>query len=75
MSKGNLSKPTLPSTVALILWNQLNNFSDDTQENELKLRNCKYGEIDYFQKLSRGTSKGTPCHFFRLCLQRKHLSN
>ena len=31
--------------------NQLNNFTADKKENELKLPNCKYREIDYFQKL------------------------
>ena len=42
-SKGNLNKPI----VALInLVNQLNNFTDDEKENELKLPNCKYREID-----------------------------
>ena len=49
-SKGNLKKPT----VALInLVNQLNNFTDNKKENELKLPNCKYREIDYFQKLCK----------------------
>ena len=33
--------------------NQLNNFTDDKKENELKLPNCKYKKIDYFQKLSQ----------------------
>ena len=55
-SKGNLNKPT----VALInLMNQLNNFTDDEKENELKLPNCKYREIDYFQKLSKNFKRKT----------------
>ena len=50
LPKGSLNKPT----GALInLMNQLNNFTDDEKENELKLPNCKYRDIDYFQKLSR----------------------
>ena len=55
-SKGNLNKPT----VALInLMNQLNNFTDDEKVNELKLLNCKYREIDYFQKLSKNFKRKT----------------
>ena len=55
-SKGNVSKPT----VALInLMNQLNNFTDDKKENELKLPNCKYRKIDYFQKLSKNFKRKT----------------
>ena len=54
--KGNLNKPT----VALInLMNQLNNFTDDEKVNELKLLNCKYREIDYFQKLSKNFKRKT----------------
>ena len=50
LPKGSLNKPI----GALInLMNQLNNFTDDEKENELKLPNCKYRDIDYFQKLSR----------------------
>ena len=59
-SKGNLNN----RTVALInLMNQLNNFTDGEKENELKLPNCKYREIYYFQSFPR-TSKGRPCPFF-----------
>ena len=55
-SKGNLNE----LTVALIsLMNQLNNFTDDEKENELKLPNCKYREIDYFQKLSKNFKRKT----------------
>ena len=54
--KGNLSKPT----VALInLMNQLNNFTDYEKEKELKLPNCKYRKIDYFQKLSKNFKRKT----------------
>ena len=50
LPKGNLNKPT----GALIdLMNQLNNFTNDEKQNELKLPNCKHREIDYFQKLSK----------------------
>ena len=50
LPKGNLNKPT----GALInLMNELNNFTDDEKENELKLPNCIYREIYYFQKLSK----------------------
>ena len=39
---------------------QLNNFTDDEKENELKLSNCKYRDIDYFQqKLSRNFKRKT----------------
>ena len=33
--------------------NQLNNFTNDEKQNKLKLPNCKYRGIDYFQKLSK----------------------
>ena len=39
--------------------NQLKNFTDDEKKNELKLPNCKYGEIDYFQKLPRNFKRKT----------------
>ena len=39
--------------------NQRNNFTDDEKENELELPNCKYREIDYFQKLSRNFKRKT----------------
>ena len=56
LPKGSLNK----STVALInLMNQLNNFTDDTKQNELKLPNCKYRDKDYFQKLSRNFKRKT----------------
>ena len=29
--------------------NQLNNFTEDEKENKLNLRNCKYGDPDYFK--------------------------
>ena len=58
--KGNVSKPT----VALInLMNQLNNFTDDKKENELKLPNCKYRKIDYFQKLDKNFKRKTSSLF------------
>ena len=47
--------------------NQLNNFTADKKENELKLPNCKYREIDYFQKLFFPKKKLFPkiiCPFF-----------
>ena len=43
--------------------NQLNNFTDDENENELKLPNCKYREIDYFQKLSKNFKRKTLSFF------------
>ena len=50
LPKGRLNKPT----GALInLMNQLNNFTDDEKENELKLPNYNYRDIDYFQKLQK----------------------
>ena len=50
LPKGRLNKPT----GALInLMNQLNNFTDGEKENELKLPNYKYRDIDYFQKLQK----------------------
>ena len=58
--KGSLNKPT---DALINLINQLNNFTDDEKENDLKLPNCKYREADYFQKLSK-TSKERPCPFF-----------
>ena len=50
LSKRNLNNPTA-ALVDLII--QLNNFTNDKKENELKLPNCKCGEIDYFQKFSK----------------------
>ena len=50
LPKGSLNKPT----GALInLMNQINSLTDDEKENELKLPNCKYRDIDYFQKPAR----------------------
>ena len=46
----NLNK----STDALAnLMNQLNNFTDDEKENEMKLPNCKYRDTDYFKNLTK----------------------
>ena len=45
------------------LMNQFNNFTDDEKENKLKLPNCKYREIYYFQKHSKNFTKGRPCPF------------
>ena len=60
LSEGNLNKPI----GALInLMNQLNNFTDEEKENELKLPNCRYREIDYFKSFPR-TSKGKHYSFF-----------
>ena len=43
---------------------QFNNFTDDDIENELKLPNCKYRDIDHFQqKLSRNVKKKTLSFF------------
>ena len=43
---------------------QFNNFTDDEKENELKLPNCKYRDIDHFQqKLSRNVKKKTLSFF------------
>ena len=59
LSKGNLNKPT---DALITLMNQLNNFTDNKKENELKLPNCKYRYIDYFQKLSRNFKRKTFFH-------------
>ena len=59
LPKGSVNK----HTGALInLMNQLNNFIN-FKENELKLQNCKYREIDYFQKLSRNFKRKTLSFF------------
>ena len=59
LPKGSVNK----RTGALInLMNQLNNFIN-FKENELKLQNCKYREIDYFQKLSRNFKRKTLSFF------------
>ena len=72
-SKGNLNKPT----VALInLVNQLNNFTDDEKENELKLSNCKYRETDYFQKLSKNFKRKKLSFFhMNVCSLSKNFDN
>ena len=58
--KGSLNKPT----DALINHiNQLNNFTDDEKENDLKLPHCKYREVDYFQKLSKNFKRKTLSFF------------
>ena len=50
LPKGSSNKPTR----ALInLMNQLNNFTDGEKQNELKLPNCKYREIDHFKSFPR----------------------
>ena len=62
LPKGSLRK----FTGALInLMNQLNNFTDGVKENEFKLPNCKYRDIDYFQKLSRDFKRKI-LSFFRM---------
>ena len=58
--KGNLNKHT---SALINLRNQLNNFTDDEKENELKLPNCKYREVDYFQKLSKNFKRKTLSFF------------
>ena len=57
---GSLNKP---AGALINLMNQLNNFADDEKENELKLPNCKYKDIDYFQKLSRNFKRKTLSFF------------
>ena len=44
LPKGNLNKHTWALVDPM---NQLNNFTDDETEKELKLLNCEYREIDY----------------------------
>ena len=62
LPKRSLNKPT----GALInLMNQLNNFTDEEKENELRLPNCKYRDIDYFQKLPRNFKRKT-LYFFHM---------
>ena len=60
LPKGNLNKP---AAVLISLMNQLNNFTDDEKENELKLPNCKYREIGYFQNLSKNFKRKTLSFF------------
>ena len=60
-SKGNLNKPNVALSY---LMNQLNNFTDDEKENKLKWPNCKYREIDYFQKVSKNFKRKTLSLFF-----------
>ena len=48
--KENLNNPT-DALVNLI--NQLNNFTDNKQENELNLPDCKYRDTDYFKNLTK----------------------
>ena len=48
--------------------NQLNNFTYDKKENELKMPNCKYREEDYFQKLSKNFKRKTLfCFHMNVC--------
>ena len=58
--KENLNKPT---EALISLLNQFHNFTDDEEKNELKLRNCKYREIYYFQKFSKNFKKSTLSFF------------
>lgn len=44
LPKGNLNKRT---GALFNPMNQLDNFTDDENEKELKLLNCEYREIDY----------------------------
>ena len=60
LPKGSLNKFT---GAFINLMNQFNNFTDDKKENELKLPNCKYRDIDYFQKLSRNFKRKTLSFF------------
>ena len=62
LPKGNLNKPT---DALINRMNQLNNFTDDEKENELKLPNCKCREIDYFQKFSKNF-RGKTLSFFHI---------
>ena len=62
LPKENLNKPTGAS---INLMTKLNNFTDDEKKNNLKLPNCKYREIDYFQKLSKNFKRKT-LSFFRM---------
>ena len=60
LPKGSLNKPT---GVLINLMNQLNNFTDDKKENELKLPNFKYMDIDNSLKLSRNFKRKTLSSF------------
>ena len=56
--------------------NQFNNFTDNEKENELKLPNCKYREIDYFQKLSKNFEGKTLSLFhMNVCSLTKHFDD
>ena len=72
LPKGSVNK----RTGALInLMNQLNSFIN-FKENELKLQNCKYREIDYFQKLSRNFKRKTLSFFhMNVCLLTKNFDD
>ena len=51
----------------------MNNFTDVEKENELKLPNRKYREIDYFQKLSKNLKRKTLSLFhMNVCLLTKN---
>ena len=53
--------------------NPVNNFTDVEKENELKLPNRKYREVDYFQKLSKNLKRKTLSLFHRnICLLTKN---
>ena len=68
--QGNLNRPT-DGLISLI--NQLNNFTSDAKENELKLQNCKCREIYYFQKLSKNFKRKTFSLFhMKVCLHTKN---
>ena len=56
--------------------NQLNNFTDDEKENELKLPNWKDREIYYFQKLSKNFQRKTLSIFhMNVCSLIKNFDN
>ena len=56
--------------------NQLNDFTDDEKENELKMPNCKYREIDYFQKLSKNFKRKTlSCLHMNICSPTKNFDD
>ena len=70
IAKGNFKK----STGSLVHFkNQLNNFTDDKKENELKLPNCKYRDTDYFKNLTKDFKRKVLSCFFHMnvCLLTK----
>ena len=71
--KENLNNPT-DALVNLI--NQLNNFTDNKQENELNLPDCKYRDTDYFKNLTKDFKRKVLFFFhMNVCSLTKHFDD